>query len=127
MMEYKEIKKEKEPTVYLLQEIPGTSVGRPKFNIMGALKYGKIKVLLKEHAQIVLSAGPVLFELRKLLRNIKPDDYLLLTGDPSIIFLVGPIVHYYTGGKINLLKWDRQEKVYYPVPINFNEKGEINE
>ena len=52
---------------------------------------------------------------------------MLLTGDPSIIFLVGPIVHYYTGGKINLLKWDRQEKVYYPVPINFNEKGEINE
>ena len=52
---------------------------------------------------------------------------MLLTGDPSIIFLVGPIVHYYTGGKINLLKWDRQEKVYYPVPINFNEKGEIND
>ena len=108
MLEKEEIKKE--PTVYLLQEIPGTSVGRPKFNIM-----------------VVLSAGPVLFELRKLLRDIKPDDYLLLTGDPSIIFLVGPIVHYYTGGKINLLKWDRQEKVYYPVPINFNEKGEINE
>jgi len=77
-----EIEIKKEPTVYLLQEIPGTSVGRPKFNIMGALKYGKLKVLLKEHAQIVLSAGPVLFELRKLLRGIKPNDYLLLTGDP---------------------------------------------
>ena len=71
MTEYKEIKKDQEPTVYLLQEIPGTSIGRPKFNIMGALKYGKIKVLLKEHAQIVLSAGPVHRELVKKLKDVK--------------------------------------------------------
>ena len=36
MLEKEEIKKE--PTVYLLQEIPGTSVGRPKFKIMGDSK-----------------------------------------------------------------------------------------
>jgi len=39
----------KEPIVYVIQELPGTSIGRPKFNIMGALKYGKLKVLLKEN------------------------------------------------------------------------------
>ena len=47
MTEYTEIKKEKEPTVYLLQEIPGTSVGRPKFNIMGALKFGDTYIVTK--------------------------------------------------------------------------------
>ena len=26
----------KEPTVYLLQEVPGTKIGRPKYNIIGA-------------------------------------------------------------------------------------------
>ncbi len=51
-MDYENIK-HKEPIVYVIQELPGTSMGRPKFNIMGALKYGKLKVLLKENAQIV--------------------------------------------------------------------------
>ena len=62
---------EKESIVYVIQELPGTSVGRPKFNIMGALKYGKLKVLLKENAQVVLSSGPVIFELRRLLKKAK--------------------------------------------------------
>jgi hypothetical protein len=26
-----------------------------------------------------------------------------------------------------LLKWDRQEKTYYPIKINLYEKGEIDE
>ena len=63
MSEYKDIKKDKEPIVYLLQELPGTSIGQPKFNIMGALKYGKLKVLLKENTQIVLSPGPIILIL----------------------------------------------------------------
>ena len=41
MSEYKDIKTS-EPIVYVIQELPGTSIGRPKFNIMGALKYGKL-------------------------------------------------------------------------------------
>jgi len=36
-----------EPIVYLLQEVPGTKIGRPKYNIIGAQKYGTIKVLLR--------------------------------------------------------------------------------
>jgi hypothetical protein len=48
-----------EPIVYLLQEVPGTKIGRPKYNIIGAQKYGKIKVLLREDTQIVRSPGPM--------------------------------------------------------------------
>ncbi len=33
--------------VYVIQEIPGTREGRPKINIMGAQKFGDIKVLLE--------------------------------------------------------------------------------
>ena len=75
MGEYKDIKTS-EPIVYVIQELPGTSIGRPKFNIMGALKYGKLKVLLKENAQIVLSPGPVIFELRRLLKNYTSKDFI---------------------------------------------------
>ena len=126
MSEYKDIKTS-EPTVYVIQELPGTSVGRPKFNIMGALKYGKLKVLLKESAQIVLSPGPVIFELRRLLKNYTSKDFLLLSGDPAIIGLACTIASDINNGRFNLLKWDRQEKVYYPLEINLYEKGKIDE
>ena len=118
MREYKELKETKEPIVYVIQELPGTSIGRPKFNIMGALKYGKLKVLLKENTQIVLSPGPVMYELRKLLKDYNSNDYLLLSGDPSVIGLACAIVSDINNGKFKLLKWDRQEKVYYPIEIN---------
>ena len=127
MREYKELKENKEPIVYVIQELPGTSVGRPKFNIMGALKYGKLKVLLKENTQIVLSPGPVMYELRKLLKDYNSNDYLLLSGDPSVIGLACAIVSDIKNGKFKLLKWDRQEKVYYPIEINLYEKGKIDE
>ena len=52
---------EKESIVYVLQELPGTSIGRPKYNIIGAQKYGKLKVLLKENTQIIMSPGPIIF------------------------------------------------------------------
>ena len=127
MSDYTDIKKDNEPIVYVLQELPGTSTGRPKFNIMGALKYGKLKVLLKENTQIVLSPGPIVFELRRLLKNYTSKDYLLLSGDPSVIGIAVAIVSDINNGKFNLLKWDRQEKVYYPLEINLYEKGKINE
>ena len=126
MSEYKDIKTS-EPTVYVLQELPGTSTGRPKFNIMGALKYGKLKVLLKENTQIVLSPGPIVFELRRLLKDYTSKDYLLLSGDPSVIGIAVAIVSDINNGRFNLLKWDRQEKVYYPLEINLYEKGTIDE
>jgi len=116
-----------EPIVYVIQELPGTKIGSPKFNIMGAQKYGKLQVLLPEHSQIILSPGPLIFKLRKLLDKYTPQDYLLLTGDPAIIGVACSIVADKTQGRFNLLKWDRQEKMYYPIEINIYEKGKIED
>ena len=92
MSDYTDLKKNKEPIVYVLQELPGTRMGRPKFNIMGAQKYGKLKVLLREDTQIILSPGPIIFELRRLLKDYNSNDHLLLSGDPSVIGLACAIV-----------------------------------
>ena len=116
-----------ERIVYVLQEVPGTKVGSPKINIMGAAKYGELKILLPELSQIIFSPGPLIFKLRKLLKDFQPEDYLLLTGDPAIIGVACSIVSDITNGRYNLLKWDRQERSYYPIKINLYEKGEINE
>ena len=122
-----DLKQDSEKIVYVIQEIPGTKEGRPKINIMGAQKFGKIKVLLKEDSQMIFSPGPIIFELRRLLKNYTSEDYLLLTGDPAIIGVACSVVSDITHGKYNLLKWDRQERMYYPIQINLYEKGKINE
>ena len=124
---YSDVKKDSEAIVYVLQEIAGTREGSPKINIMGASKYGELKILLPELSQIIFSPGPLVFKLRKLLKDFKPDDYLLLTGDPAIIGVACSIVSDITNGKYNLLKWDRQERKYYPIKINLYEKGKIDE
>ena len=115
------------PTIYVIQEIAGTREGRPKINIMGAAHYGKFKFLLPELSQIIFSPGPLIFKLRNLLKDYTVNDYLLLTGDPAIIGVACSIVSDITNGKYNLLKWDKQERKYYPIEINLYEKGEIDE
>jgi|TARA_R100000234_G_scaffold56105_1_gene33780 hypothetical protein len=117
----------KESIVYVIQEIPGTKEGNPRINIMGASQYGTFKFLLPELSQIIFSPGPLVFKLRKLLKNFKSDDYLLLTGDPAIIGVACSIVSDITNGKYKLLKWDKQERKYYPIEINLYEKGEIDD
>ena len=113
--------------VYVIQEIAGTRQGNPKINIIGAAKYGDFVFCLPEMAQIIFSPGPLIFKLRKVLKNYTPRDFLLLTGDPAIIGVACSIVSDITNGKYNLLKWDKQERQYYPIAINLHEKGEINE
>ena len=117
----------KENTVYVIQEIPGTRDGKPRINIIGAAEYGTLKFLLPELSQIIFSPGPLIFKLRKALKNYTREDYLLLTGDPAIIGVACSIVSDITNGKYKLLKWDKQEKKYYPITINLYEKGEVNE
>ena len=126
-LDYKELKEGPQKIVYVIQEIPGTKEGRPKINIMGAQKFGKIKVLLREDSQMILGPGPIIFELRRLLKEYRPTDYLLLTGDPAIIGVACSVVSDITHGKYHLLKWDRQERMYYPISINLYEKGEVDE
>ena len=118
---------ENENIVYVLQELPGTKAGAPKINIMSASKYGRFKFLLPEFSQIIFSPGPLIYKLRQGLKNFTTEDYLLLTGDPAIIVVAGSILNEITNGKYSLLKWDKQDRIYYPIKINLHEKGEIND
>ena len=125
-MDYQEIKNNHRPVVYVLQELPGTRAGSPKINIMSASKHGEFKFLLPEFSQIIFSPGPLIFKLRNLLKNYTTNDYLLLTGDPAIIGVACSIVSDMTNGKYNLLKWDKQDRLYYPIKINLHEKGKVD-
>ena len=98
-----ESRKNKLPIVYVIQEIAGTKDGKPKINILGAAEYGTFKFLLPELSQMIFSPGPLIFGVAcSIVSNI-------------------------TNGKFNLLKWDKQERKYYPIQINLFEKGEVDE
>ena len=119
-----------ERKVYVIQEIPGSQAGSPKINIMGAASYSTSNdfiFLLPEFSQMIFSPGPLIYKLRKGLKDYTSDDYLLLTGDPAIIGVACSIVSDITNGKYNVLKWDKQERKYYPIEINLYEKGEIDD
>ena len=115
-----------ERTVYVIQEVAGTQAGNPKINIVGASSYGQLKFLLPEFSQMIFSPGPLIYKLRQGLKNFTEDDHLLLTGDPALIGVACSIVSDIKNGKYNLLKWDKQERKYYPIAINLYEKGEID-
>ena len=126
-MSMEESRKKKVPIVYVIQEIAGTKEGKPKINILGAAEYGDFKFLLPELSQMIFSPGPLIFKLRKGLKDYATEDFLLLTGDPAIIGVACSIVSDITNGKFSLLKWDKQERKYYPIHVNLFEKGEIDE
>jgi hypothetical protein len=126
-MSMEESRKVKLPIVYVIQEIAGTKDGKPKINILGAAEYGTFKFLLPELSQMIFSPGPLIFKLRKGLKDYTTEDFLLLTGDPAIIGVACSIVADITSGKFNLLKWDKQERKYYPIHINLFEKGDLDE
>ena len=124
MVDYDKIKNtDKQSIVYVIQDIPGTKVGTPKINIIGATQFGNLRVLLPENSQIILSPNYVITTLRQKLKDYTIRDYLLLTGDPAIIGVACSVVSDITNGKYNLLKWDKQERKYYPVEINLYSKG----
>ena len=113
---YKENPEEK--FVYVLQHPP------QNINILSASDYGYLVICLPENTQMIFSSAPFVRKMRKNLQDFKSDDYILCTGDPAVIGLSTAIASDVKKGQFNLLKWDRQEKRYYPLSFNLYDKGE---
>ena len=56
--------------------------------------------------------------LKKLLRYFRPEDYLLLIGDPSIIGIACSVASDINMGYYKVLKWDRKREKYHPIEID---------
>jgi len=101
--------------VYVVQEALGK-------NILPAEDFGDLEVLLPP-GNIVLSPVPTIKKLRDKLKDFGDNDYLLLIGDPAAIGIACMVASDTNGGKVNMLKWDRQELRYYPVTVDlFHER-----
>jgi len=120
MSSFSKAKEPGKPTVFLVQE-------NPYINVLGASDYGDIVVLFESGQQIMFSPQPAIRKLKRKLKDFDDNDYLLMMGDPAAMGISCCIAAEMNRGKFNILKWDKKQQRYYPVTINLNEKGEIDE
>ena len=120
MKSFNKTKEPGKPTVFLVQE-------NPYINVLGAAEYGDIVVLFESGQQIMFSPQPAIRKLKRKLKDFDDGDYLLMMGDPAAMGIACCIAAEMNRGRFNILKWDKKQQRYYPVTINLNEKGEIDE
>ena len=120
MNSFNKTKEQGKPTVFLVQE-------NPYINVLGAAEYGDIVVLFESGQQIMFSPQPAIRKLKRKLKDFDDGDYLLMMGDPAAMGIACCIAAEMNRGRFNILKWDKKQQRYYPVTINLNEKGEIDE
>jgi hypothetical protein len=120
MNSFSKTKEPGKPTVFLVQE-------NPYINVLGAAEYGDIVVLFESGQQIMFSPQPAIRKLKRKLKDFDDGDYLLMMGDPAAMGIACCIAAEMNRGRFNILKWDKKQQRYYPVTINLNEKGEIDE
>lgn len=102
--------------VYVVQEVQGR-------NVLAARQYGELSVLLPP-GDVVLSPGPTVRKLKRKLKDFCDADYLLLMGDPVAIGIACVVAAEMNRGKVQVLKWDRQQHVYYSLKFNANQRFE---
>jgi hypothetical protein len=120
MNSFNKTKEPGKPTVFLVQE-------NPYINVLGAAEYGDIVVLFESGQQIMFSPQPAIRKLKRKLKDFDDGDYLLMMGDPAAMGIACCVAAEMNRGRFNILKWDKKQQRYYPVSINLNEKGEIDE
>lgn len=88
-------------------------------NLTPASDFGTLRVLS-------IGASPAIYDMKhyvdrvteQLTGRIKPTDYLLLVGSPSIIAVTAAIASRLLDGQLQMLQWDRQERRYIVVRCN---------
>ena len=95
---------------------------RSKFNLTPAAEYGEINVLVPA-GMTLFSTVPAVRLIREKLRGFTDDDYLLPVGDPSIMMIAGAIAAEHNGGRLKVLRWDRDQRRYIPINVDTSGKA----
>jgi len=98
------------PVVYVVQD--------SKKNVVSAMDFGSIEIILPEGVQITFAAAPTVRRIREAMHKFNENDYIIAIGDPVAIGIACAVASERTGGKFKMLKWDRQENRYYPVTVD---------
>lgn len=84
---------------------------QPTMDFTPALRYGELITCLPPGVSFHMTR-PVVVALREKMRDFDVDDYLIAVGSPLVIALSAHIALTKTGGRLNLLSWDRRQREY---------------
>lgn len=87
-------------------------------NMLDLLNYGKVEVLLEAGEQVTFNAASTVRRIRDKLIDYQPQDFVVGAGDPVAIGILCSFAAIAGRGSYKMLKWDRQERKYFLVPIN---------
>jgi len=99
------------PTVWVVQD-------DPRKNMLPARAYGEMVPIFNDGEQITISSAAALRRVLYDMQSWRPGDFILANGDPAMIAVVCAVVAHLNNGRLKILKWDRQERTYYPVDID---------
>lgn len=98
------------PVVYVVQQ-------RDNHNVLPALDFGRLELVLDADSDILFNGDAATLKVEAKLYRYRKEDYLIPIGDPVAIAIATTVAARATGGHVTLLKWDKQERLYYPVKI----------
>lgn len=113
-------RQEKGPVVYVVQEprYKAPEGGWKKINLLPALDYGSIEIILEPGEQVMFNAASAVRTIKARLGGYREQDFILAGGDPVAIGIACATAAIANRGRFTVLKWDRQESRYYPVPVD---------
>lgn len=93
------------------------AVQAARVNLFPATAFGTVRTLLPE-GDVNFSLELAVEKLSCGLASFRSGDYILPVGDPTAIGIACAIASHRTGGRFNVLKWDRQERRYLPLSVD---------
>lgn len=97
-------------------------------NYLPANKFGELVKIFPDEQQLVFSPQPVVRHAKEVLRGFSDQDYILAAGDPALIGIACVVAADLNMGRFKLLKWDRQENMYYALALDiFDRKEKVND
>jgi len=110
----------KGPQVYVPQE--------PRFrqpdgswktvDMLQLLDFGSVEVLLEPGEQVTFNSAATVRRIAAKMLNYREQDFVVAAGDPVAIMIAGAFAAAANRGRFTILKWDRQERRYFKVPVD---------
>lgn len=88
----------------------------PTVSLNSARRFGTVIECLPPEASR-LATAPMVDALKEKMKDFNKDDALIFVGDPSLIAAAAGIAMAKTGGRLRLLKWDRETSDYILVEL----------
>lgn len=89
----------------------------PTVDLTRAKRFGEFVTVLQPDAYR-MAIPQLVPAMKHQMRDFSTKDYLIALGDPSIIATAAMIAAQKTGGRVNLLKWDRMLADYIELEIS---------